>query len=147
VEAFPNKSLTGTVEDVAPLPDPAPPGTRAKVYTTHIKLEQRDPAFRPGMVAEAVVIIAELADAISVPVGAVVPYDGKDHVAVRGPDNQVEWREVTLGVSNETRVQVKQGLRAGESVILDPHAMLNAGDRRGRPARPTPPAATPAGPR
>ena len=41
---------------------------------------------------------------------------------MKKPDGGFEWREVTLGVANETLVEVRQGLESGESIALDPRA-------------------------
>ena len=80
---------------------------------------------------------------LSVPVQAVVPFDGKDHLAMRKPDGGFEWRDVVLGLSNEKQVEIKEGLKSGESVFLDPVSLMSEEEKRekfGAPIRPTPPA-------
>ena len=133
VDAFPNQALTGVVRSVAPMPDPnsqfADPKA-PKLYTTFVTLEKAVPGLRPGMSARAEILITELDNVISVPVASVIRLDDKDQVAVKTPEGGVEWREVTLGVSNDEVVEVKQGLRPGDLVVLNPVAQLGEEKRR-----------------
>jgi hypothetical protein len=107
VDAFPDRTLEGTVASVAPLPD-APRGPRGasqgsrKFYTTIIQIEKAVEALRPGMTATVAVPIAERDNVLNVPVAAVLHLDGKDQVAVGRPDGAYEWRTVTLGDREET---------------------------------------------
>ena len=68
------------------------------------------------------------------PVKAVVRYDGKDHVAVKRPGGRVEWRDVVLGASDGSIVEVKEGLRGGEQVILEAEPLLSDEQRARRDA-------------
>ena len=141
VDAFQNDTLAGVVSEVAPLPDPSHGGSLRTVYTARISIGRGHPNLRPGMTAEAEIIVADRDDAIGVPAGAVVRYDGKDHVAVKTPDGRVEWRDVVVGGSDGTTVEIKQGLRTGEQVILDPRPFLSD-EQRARMKIPTEPART-----
>ena len=61
---------------------------------------------------------------------------------MKKPGGGFEWRDVTLGISNEKQVEVKDGLRSGESVILNPVSLMSEEEKRqkfGAPIRPTPP--------
>jgi hypothetical protein len=140
VDAFRNETFKGVVEDVAPLPDPVNMTAGfVKVYTTHVSIARKLPGFRPGMTAEVKVLVAALDDVLSVPVGAVVRYDDKDHVAVKTPDGKVDWREVSLGLSTDKEVEVKSGLKPGESVVLEPIPLLSDEQKR-KATIPQPPA-------
>jgi hypothetical protein len=91
------------------------------------------------MTAQVKILVAALDDVISVPVGAVVRYDDKDHVAVRSSDGKIDWREVSLGLSTGKKVEVKSGLKAGESVALEPRPLLSDEQKR-KATIPQPPA-------
>ncbi len=144
VDAFPGRVLTGVVQLVYPLPDATwyGDGPPMRVYTTLVRIEDAFPGLRPGMTADVEIPIVELDNVLTVPVGAVLHFDDKDHVAVRMPGG-FEWREVTLGESDNASVEVKQGLKAGESVILDPAALMSEKERREKLAAPTRPAPAP----
>jgi RND family efflux transporter MFP subunit len=141
VDAFPDEVLTGTVHDIAPLPDSTSfARSGIKVYTTHVTIDKGPRGLRPGMSAGAEILIAELENAITVPVGALLPFAGKYYVVVQRPDGGIDWRPVTLGISNDERIEVKQGLQSGELVIQDPRSLVS--EEATRPRRreaPTPP--------
>src|SRR4051794_14818917 len=69
-------------------------------------------------------------DILTVPVQAVLAYEGKDHVAVKRPDGRFDWREVTLGASDGSMVEVKQGIEPGEQVALKPIELLSEHEKR-----------------
>ena len=131
VDAFPDETFLGVVEAVAPLPDRTT--LDVKVYTTPVAITKGNSRFRPGMSARVTILVAELDNVLSVPVQAVVQYDKKYHVAVKTPDGGVDWREVTLGRGNGQVVEVKGGLKTGETVALDPGPLLTEGQRRKKP--------------
>jgi multidrug efflux pump subunit AcrA (membrane-fusion protein) len=101
-----------------------------KFYTTLVQLDDPHPGLRPGMTAQVEIRVAERDNVLSVPVQAVFRSGGKDHVAVKKPDGGFEWREVTLGLSNGKLVEVKEGLRDGERVSLDPRSLLSEDEPR-----------------
>jgi len=79
---------------------------------------------------------------LTVPVASVVNIDDNDGVAVRTPQGAIEFREVTLGRSNTQAVEVKQGLKPGDRVFLDPKARMTEpakGAPRSSPMKPPPP--------
>src|SRR5262249_45085549 len=115
----------GLVSEVAVLPDPSAMASWAvKVYTTRIQIGRGPAGLQPGMTARAEIVVGEPRDVLGVPVGAIVRYDDKDRVVVKGPDGRVEWREVVLGGFGGSTIEVKEGLRSGELVILDPRPFL-----------------------
>jgi HlyD family secretion protein len=147
VDAFPDEKLSGSIVEIAPLPDPANSRSAGiKVYTTKVKLDQRLRGLLPGMTARVDFLVSEHDEVISVPVEAIVRYDDKDRVAVIKPEGGFEWREVTLGISNDRVVEVKQGLKAGEQVAIKAQDLLTEKQKREMRNRPTPPAEKPGRP-
>jgi HlyD family secretion protein len=144
------KSQLGGIKAILvyPLPDPSSAGTRdVKVYTTRVKVENPPPGLRPGMSAEAEILVGEVDNVLTVPIEAVLHYDGKDHVAVKKPDGGFEWRDVTLGVTNDKVVEVKQGLKSGESVARNPSALMSEQEKREKLGPPAKAAPKPGAPR
>jgi RNA polymerase sigma factor (sigma-70 family) len=147
VDAFPNEEFTGVVDSVAPLPDPTSLfSSNVKVYTTWIKIAQRFPGLRPGMTAGVEILVGERAEALVVPVGAVVRYDNADHLAVATAAGGFDWRTVELGLTDGQGVEVKTGLKAGERVAVAPTPLLTEDQKRriasspplSKPRNPTP---------
>jgi RND family efflux transporter MFP subunit len=140
VDAFPDEVLTGTVQDVVPLPD-ANSFARSgiKVYTTHATIDKGLRGLRAGMSAGAEILVAELENVITVPVGALLTFAGKYHVVVQKPDRSFDWRPVTLGIGNDERIEIKQGLQSGELVIQDPRSLMSEEATRPRKREAPPP--------
>jgi HlyD family secretion protein len=141
IDAFSGEELTGTVKEIAPLPDPSNSfTTNVKVYSTRVEIDQGLPGLRPGMTAHVEILVKELDNVLSVPFSAVVSYDGKEHLAVEKPGGGFDWREVTLGLGTDKLVEVKQGLKSGERVALNPIALMSEAEKRekkiGEPTKP-----------
>lgn len=119
VDAIPGELFSGTVRYKAVLPDQnswwANPDLR--VYRTEVELSQTDERLRPGMTCSVEVLVAELDDAVHVPVQSIF-VDGMQQIAfVRGLE-QIEKRPVEIGQDNDVFVHVIAGLEAGETVLL-----------------------------
>jgi HlyD family secretion protein len=132
VDAFPDRTLTGTVKTVAPLPDPVSFGRAGvKVYSTLVELDEPFAALRPGMTAEVAILVEQRDGVLTVPLEAVLPRRvGGTQVAVKQADGGFLWREVKLGATDDRRVEVKAGLESGERVALNPLALLDESERR-----------------
>jgi len=130
VDAFADQMLNATVQDVAPLPDPGNFfSSDIKVYTTHIKIDDPLPGLRPGMTAQVEILVNRLENILSVPVQAILQYNGKDHVTKKVGDRYVST-EVQVGLSNEKFVQVIKGLADGDLVVLNPVALMTEDEKR-----------------
>lgn len=146
VDAFPDRSLTGSVVYVAPRPDPKALFDRdVKVYPANVDIKEDMPGLRPGMTAKVDILVAELDRVLSVPLQAVIWHDQQGRVAVKTAENTIEWREVTLGLANNESIEVKEGLKSGETVVLNPEPFLTEDQKRSlersksspqRPSRP-----------
>ena len=94
----------------------------------------------PGQYVTMQFSTGERADAVIVPRSAVARLGGKGTVWVV-KDDRAEPRSVTTGLENPERVEVTQGLAAGERVVARGHESLYAGARvadvtKGKPAVP-----------
>lgn len=149
IDAFPGKTFQGIVESVAPLPDPTADSFRKqiKVYTTLVRLEKGSRGLRPGMTADIEILAAERDDVLSVPIQAVVQYGGKDHVLVRKPSGELDWRDVNFGMSNGKMIEVKSGLEADDRVVLQPLSLMSEAEKRERFDKLAPPESAPAVPK
>ncbi len=94
--------------------------------------------FLPGQYVTMQFSTGERADAVTVPRSAVARLGGKSTVWVV-KDGRAEPRSVSTGLENAERVEVSQGVAAGEQVVARGHEALYAGARvadttRGKPA-------------
>lgn len=131
VDAFADQVLNGTVVDVAPLPDPNSFfSSDVKVYTTHVSIENGHTGLRPGMTAQVEILVTRLDNVLSVPVTAVLQYKNENHVAVKKGEDGFEWRDVKLGISNDKLVEVKEGIKGGDLVALNPISLMTEEEKR-----------------
>jgi hypothetical protein len=137
VDAFANRLFDGTVGQVNALPNVRLPNQGdARFYTTKIKLEDGIPGLRPGMTAQVEILVDNRDNVLSVPVQAVVRYEGKDHLAIKKLDGGIELRDVRLGISNDKFVEITEGLAGGDTVVMNPDSLMSEpekGDKLGSP--------------
>ncbi len=119
VDAYPNEQLSGEVYRIAVLPDSQNRwlSPDLKVYSTVIHINGEYDWLKPGMSAEAEIIIDVLEKALQVPVNAVHVVNGQTVCYVSGL-LEVEPRSVKTGEYNISFIEIKEGLQPGESVML-----------------------------
>jgi RND family efflux transporter MFP subunit len=85
---------------------------------------------RPGMYADVVVQGPPVRNAVAVPQSAVIHSGKRSIVFVDLGEGRFEPRDVDLGIKDETdRVQVLNGIAAGESVVTQAQFMLDSESR------------------
>lgn len=114
VAAWPGAPAKGRVTYISSLMD-----RETRTVKARVEVPNRDGKLRPGMFANVAIAIAResAAKAILVPQDAVVLMDGKPTLFVRG-EHGFEPREVQTGERRQGRVEVKDGIKAGEEVVL-----------------------------
>ena len=113
VDAFPDKSFTGEVIEVANIGQQLP-NTDAKVFEVRIALNERDTILRPSMTTSNEVITNVLDSVLFVPLEAVHANDSLTFVYTRQGKKQI----VVLGESNENNIIVELGLTKGDKLYL-----------------------------
>jgi HlyD family secretion protein len=121
VDAYPDKPLTGEVTVVGVLPDSQNRWLNPdlKVYLTTVTLEGTNTWLKPGMSAKVEILVDHLDDAVYVPVQSIVAANGKQYCFVSG-FGKPERREVQIGEFNDEFIAVKNGVKEGERVLLNP---------------------------
>ncbi|HYF52046.1 MAG TPA: efflux RND transporter periplasmic adaptor subunit [Planctomycetota bacterium] len=121
VDALPGKVYSGSVAKIAPLPDGQSMWMNPdmKVFNSEIHLEANDDALRTGMSCRAEIVVETHADAVYVPVQAVLRVNGVPTVYIKNGD-KLEPRRIDVGLDNNRMAHVRSGLEAGESVVLNP---------------------------
>jgi RND family efflux transporter MFP subunit len=123
VDAFPGETFTGRIARVAPVLDPA---TR----TSPIEIEIPNPTFRlkPGMYARVGITTETRPNALVVPANAVIDSNGTRGVFLAMND-VAAWRPVKVGIENDQRIEILDGVRDGDRVVTVGAASLRDGDR------------------
>ncbi|GAA1368123.1 efflux RND transporter periplasmic adaptor subunit [Catellatospora chokoriensis] len=118
LDAAPGVRYPARVGAVDVLPTPNSRG--AVAYRVHLTLETPSdaPTPRPGMSAVARLKVREAADVVAVPAAAVFTGEGRDSVWVRGTDGKAQRRTVVVGASGMDTLQITDGLREGERIVV-----------------------------
>jgi hypothetical protein len=130
VDAFPDRVLQGHVKSVATVASQQDWNSAdVKVYQTMISIDESLEGLKPGMSAEVTIHVESAGEnVLTLPIQAVVggvELGRKRKVFVwRAPDGPAEEREIEIGLSNEKVVEVKNGLKEGEQVVLNPKVIL-----------------------
>lgn len=119
VDAEPDKSLTGKVENVGVLPDSENRrfNPDQKVYKTSIKIAGVHDWLKPGMAAEARIIIRILPDVVMIPVQSVFNRNGTTFCCVKS-GGSIEVRVIKIEDYNNRFAAIRSGLEEGEVVFL-----------------------------
>lgn len=88
-----------------------------------------DNLLRPGQFVRVQAVTQQLADAIVVPQRAVVDVQGQSRVAVVTGADSFETRAVTTGPVTGTDVVIRNGVKAGDKIIVDGLGRLRPGEK------------------
>lgn len=114
VDAFPEKSYTGTVISVANIGEQLP-NADAKVFEVVVKLNGSDPILRPSMTTGNQIVTKTLDDVTYIPIESVqLGTDSIPFVYTRKGLKQI----IVTGEENENNVVVEQGLEPGTLIWL-----------------------------
>jgi membrane fusion protein, heavy metal efflux system len=118
VPAFPGSTFSGKVILVSTVVDPE---TRSVKVRTEVP--NPDGRLKPDMFANVEIITNVNRAAISVPQSAVLNDDGKMVVFVAEGDGYKK-RPVTVGIQNDDRVEIVEGLNAGDKIVVKGNYLL-----------------------
>lgn len=107
----------------------SPKPNTAVFYNALFEVPNPGHRLRIAMTAQVGVVLGTARQALLIPVGALnakAP-DGRRTVRVLGADGKVVTRQVRTGLNNNVNVEVRDGLQAGEVVILDEAADAASG--------------------
>ena len=114
VDAFPERSYTGTVIYVANTGEQLP-NTNAKVFEAHIKVDGSDHLLKPSMTTSNKIVTKTISEVVFIPIECVnIGADSIPFVYLRNGTRQI----VVTGESNENHVIIEQGLSENTLVYL-----------------------------
>ncbi len=119
-----DRTYPGKVMAVANQPEPGGFfSASVKEYAATVAIQGEIDTLKPGMTAEVEIFVADIPNALTVNVSAVVEQGGKCYVWVETPDGP-ERRLVLVGRTNENVIEIKDGILEGEKVLLNPRAAV-----------------------
>lgn len=119
LDALPDQTFEGEVTDIAN-EGMANNGVSAFDVTIHLSKSE---GIRAGMTAQASIDIEKKSDILLVPIEAVQDNDGKKFVILKSnqettSQRQTITREIKTGIHNEDFIEITDGLKAGDLVVL-----------------------------
>lgn len=136
VDALPDRSYRGRVVEIGSSGFSRSAQPDVTFFSVKVLFVEPDPALRPGMSVRAEIVTAAHADALVVPIQAVVerpplapggePDEDAEEIQVVfvAEEGEARQRPVETGLSDETHVEIVAGVEAGQPVIAGPYRTL-----------------------
>ena len=121
IDAFPDKTFAGKVSYLYPT-------LNAQTRTVPVRIELPNPRgeLRPAMYANVQVKVGAGRTAVAVPVSAVIDSGAAQRVIVQLEEGRFEPREVKLGLRGDDYVEVREGVKAGELVVITANFLIDS---------------------
>jgi Cu(I)/Ag(I) efflux system membrane fusion protein len=121
IQAYPGDRWPGSVTYVYPLVDPATRTARIRVELSNSGLR-----LKPGMFATVHLTSALRSRVLSVPRSAVLSTGQRSIVFLKSVKGTLEPIEVVTGAANDDRVEIRNGLRSGDTVVASATFLIDA---------------------
>lgn len=119
VKAVKEQPYVGKVLSISPSAD-----ARTKAFPVRIELENKDAALKAGMIAEVVLDTKAREGVLLIPKEAVLDRGDKKIAFVVNGGKEALEKQVTLGLSDDTSVEVAKGLSEGDQVVVNGQQLL-----------------------
>jgi multidrug efflux pump subunit AcrA (membrane-fusion protein) len=122
VISYPERIFYGTIDRLSPVVDPA-----SRSLETRIRVVNRGYQLKPGMFAEARIILQQRDEATTIPLAALVDKEGR-RVAFVVDQEVAREVEPAIAFVQGDRVVVDSGVEEGEMVVVIGQQSLSSGD-------------------
>ena len=112
VDAYPEDNFTGEVSKVSEVVDP-----QTRTLPIEITIPNQDHRLKSGMFCRIKIIASQLKDRLVILQDALVQELGANYVFVV-QDHTAKKKKVTLGIKEDSRIEILEGLKEGEMVIV-----------------------------
>ncbi|MBS0352353.1 MAG: efflux RND transporter periplasmic adaptor subunit [Proteobacteria bacterium] len=121
INAYPDKVFEGKVSYVYPT-------LNAETRTVAVRVELPNPGqlLKPAMFAQVEVPVGGKGQVVTVPNSAVIDSGTRQIVLVAHGEGRFEPRDVKLGGRSENHIEVKEGIKAGEQVVVAANFLIDA---------------------
>jgi len=121
INAYPDRMFEGRVAYIYPT-------LKAETRTVPIRVELANPGglLKPAMYASVEVGSGSTAKVVTVPTSAVIDSGTRQTVLVQKAEGRFEPREVKLGARGDDYVEVKEGVKEGEPVVVAANFLIDS---------------------
>ena len=117
-----DREFDGEITSIANQPEPSGPWQGfVKEYVVIVRIVGEPDQLKPGKTAEVRILVDERQNVLTIPVQCVVQRGTTCYAFVKTPGG-IQRRELLLGAKNDTSIEIVDGLKEGERVLLTPRA-------------------------
>ncbi|HEY3054687.1 MAG TPA: efflux RND transporter periplasmic adaptor subunit [Thermoanaerobaculia bacterium] len=136
IDAYPNKTFSGTVTEVGSSPitqTGQTGGSQAVNFEVKVQVDNPPPDVRPGFSCSADIITGTRTKAIAIPIQALVVREKPGSKAGKPQDEEgvfvnnggtVKFAPVKTGLSGESNIEIVSGLKEGQQIVTGPFRAL-----------------------
>ncbi len=123
VDAFPGENFNGHIARVSPILDPA-----TRTAAMEIEIPNRTYRLKPGMYAKVTLEIETRDNVLTVPKVALIDSGGSRGVYQPNDQGRAEFKAVKIGLEDNEKAEILDGLREGEIVVSTGAGALRRND-------------------
>lgn len=123
-DAFPGDNFKASIIEINPVMD-----ANTRTLSAKLKLMKRDSRIRPGMFSTMKLITRESLNTLGIPSQALFSYYGDSAVFVIDEKGLARRRIVSTGLSSDEQIEILDGIREGELVIIQGQNKLTDGTK------------------
>jgi HlyD family secretion protein len=112
VDAYPGEKFTGRIARVSPILDPA-----TRTAPMEVEIPNREFRLKPGMYAKVNLEIEGRENVLVVPKISLVDSEGQRGVYQPSDDGRAIFKLVKIGIEDEERAEILEGLSEGETIV------------------------------
>lgn len=119
LDSFPDEPIESEVTYVSFVPVT---GQTSTVYEIRFKLDNLDNEelkYRLGMDGDAIILIREINDSLTIPIEALYEDENQPYVFVKLPnENNLVKKNVTTGIETDTTIEILEGLSENDQIVV-----------------------------
>lgn len=121
INAYPDKAFEGRITYVYPT-------LKAETRTVPVRVELANPGqmLKPGMFTQVEMQVGDGSQVLAVPDSAVIDSGTRQIVLVQVKEGRFDPREVKLGARSDNYVEVREGVKEGEQVVVAANFLIDA---------------------
>jgi membrane fusion protein (multidrug efflux system) len=112
VDAFPGEKFSGRIARVSPILDPA-----TRTAPMEVEIPNREFRLKPGMYAKVNLEVEGRQNVLLIPKVSLVDSEGQRGVYQASEDSKAQFKPVKVGLEDNERAEILEGLNEGETII------------------------------
>ena len=98
------------------------------LYPVEVSLNQVDTAVKPGMFASVKLVVDKREQTLCLPLNSIINKGGETYVFTLNTQNTVEKKIVKTGIFNDEMIQITEGIKSGDKVVVKGQSFVKEGD-------------------